>query len=318
METARRCLSVVLLLVGLARAPHTVLAEQTPERVAVAGTKVSMTPPPDFEPAQQFPGFQQIETGSSIVVTEVAGAPFSEIRGAMTRENMATQGMKLLSLDDVRIAGSDGVLLAITQTVFDITYRKWLGTFGTAEGTVVVTATFPAAASEAVVDAMKAAVLSVEWNPTANVGRLDGLQFRITETATLKIARRMANLIALTRHGQPGSTDATEPLLVVGSSLGAVPIDNLETFARSRLAQTSQVTGLRDIRGASTVVGALPAYEITAAASDVRSGAPITVYQLMLLRDDVYYLVLGLVGEASASQFLPEFKAVAHSLTFVD
>jgi hypothetical protein len=43
------------------------------EPVRVPGTRVSLNPPPGFSPAHQFPGFQNGDIQSSIMVTELPG-----------------------------------------------------------------------------------------------------------------------------------------------------------------------------------------------------------------------------------------------------
>jgi hypothetical protein len=101
---------------------------------------------------------------------------------------------------------------------------------------------------------------------------------------------------------------------VVGSSHSRVRIDDLELFARQRITQIAQISNLRDLRGESVEVAGRPAYEITAKANDLESGENLSVYQLLLVEGDTYYLMQGMVGESEFDQYLPEFKEVMRSL----
>lgn len=65
-------------------------------------------------------------------------------------------------------------------------------------------------------EAMKQAVLSAEWSSGAKVGLLDGLTFHI-ETASLKIADRVSNMLLLAGAGKPGPVAVERP----GTSVSA-------------------------------------------------------------------------------------------------
>ena len=48
---------------------------------------------------------------------------------------------------------------------------------------------------------------------------------------------------------------------------------------------------------------------------DADSGTPLTVYQVILYDDGGYILIQGLVGAPFSDEYVPEFKAMARSLT---
>jgi hypothetical protein len=284
--------------------------------VRVSGTRVSVLVPPGFEPVVQAPGFRDKETGSSLVVTEIPG-PFAAVRAGLTAEGLATRGMQLLSAEEVRIASRDGVLMAASQQVGGAIFRTWMGVFGTNNATVMVVAAYPEALAGKMSALLRRAVLSAEWGPDVVVDPFEGLLFRLREGKTLKIAGRMSNALMLTRGGTSGPPPPAEPMLVVATSLTEVEVGDLETFAKARLMQTAQVKEITDIEGRTVTVGGSPGYEIRAAARDLKTGAPLVVYQLVAVRGRQYYLVQGLVGAAGADEYIPEFRAVASSLTFV-
>ena len=301
-----------LLAMALVMAATPWLTAAANERVP--GTKVTLVPPAGFVPAEQFPGFQRVEAASSIMVTEMS-APSAEIRTAMTAEGLATRGMTLLNALPGKVADHDATLLHVSQIANGAVFEKWMLVFGDQANTVMVVATFPQALSASLSEPMRQSVLSTRWDPTQQVGLFDGLKFRVAETGRLKFARRVSNMIMLTRAGDQGPVAPGDPFAVVGASLSQIDVAaNLEGFSRQRLSQTAEITGLAGLVGRPTEVDGLPAYELTAEAKDLNTGTPLSLYQLVVAEGSHYYLVQGLVGQAQSQRYLPEFRQIAESL----
>src|SRR5579863_3418302 len=75
-------------------------SEERPEPQLVRGTKVKLVRPEGFTDAKRFPGFQQDETGASVVVMEVPG-PFKKVTAAFTAAGLKQGGMKLKERTDI-------------------------------------------------------------------------------------------------------------------------------------------------------------------------------------------------------------------------
>src|SRR5262245_9512739 len=307
-----RRIACALLAVTVASAPT--WTSDSPKPVRVKGTRVYLAPPNGFVPAELFPGFQQEASGSSIVVNETP-APFSGISKGMTKDGLASRQMSLISSESVRIAGLQGLLLSVSQESRGTAFRKWIAVFGDEKESVMIVASFPALTNAALGEPLKRAVVSAEWNRDAEPAKFQGLTFRIDESPSLKIARRVTNGLMLTKDGTPGPIPPAEPLLVVASSHSEVAIDDLAEFARRRIMQVTQVKALGNLREAEIKMSGLPGHEIVAAAKDAATGAPMIVYQAIVTKDNVYYLALGLVGAAGADKYVPEFRRVASSLS---
>lgn len=301
-------LSAVLMLATVPQA-MAVGAERVP------GTKVTLAPPAGFTPSEQFPGFQKTDAASSIMVTEMT-APAPQVRAAMTAEGLATRGMTLLASMPGTVSNLDATLLHVTQAASGTIFEKWMLVFGDQANTIMVVATYPQALSASLGEAMKQSVLSTRWDPAQQVGLFDGLKFRIAETGTLKFARRVSNMIMLTKDGDQGPVTAGEPFAVVGASISQIDVAaDLSGFSRQRLGQTAEIADLGNLVGRTTTVDGLPAYELTAEAKDLKTGTPLNIYQLVAAEGSSYFLVQGLVGQAQGQTFLPEFRQLAESLT---
>src|SRR5215218_3813040 len=74
------------------------------QAVRVAGTSVTLAPPPGFTPSARFPGFERADLQASIMVTEVPG-PMTGLTRGMTAAGLATRGMTLISSERPQVDG---------------------------------------------------------------------------------------------------------------------------------------------------------------------------------------------------------------------
>jgi hypothetical protein len=305
-------LAVPFLTSLLLCSPAAASAEQG--LVRVAGTQVSVVPPAGFEPAKQFPGFQRIDVGSSLMVTEIPG-PFEGVRSGLTKEGLAAQGMTFLSSESARFADAEGVLVHASQEANGTLYRKWIGVFGTPRKTALVAGTFPDAVAADMSEPLKFAVLSARLGEDTDPGLFEGLPFRVQEAGRLKFAGRLANNLMLTVDGKRPPLAPGEPLVVVGPSISDVNLEDVKAFAETRVLQTATVEDIRVVTGKAITVGSLRGYELEAQARHSKSGLAMVVYQAILVKGKGYYMLQGLVEASRAAHHLADFRAVLSSLS---
>lgn len=281
------------------------------ESVRVPGTGVRMAPPPGFSRAEQFAGFQDSDHGASIVVTEIPG-PVTEVRRGMTRSGLASRGMELIESRTVTVGEEQALLLHVSQQAQGVGYFKWMLVGGSAERTFMVVGTFPAEAAD-LSDPIRAALLSASWGNAPRADRFEGMPFHVDATPQMRFSDRMGNLLIFTETGRVVSGKPDVAVLIVGSSLGDVEIDDLEHFSKERLLQTDRLKGVRVRSGASVLIDSLAGYEVVAEGSDAKSGTPVGVYQLMLREGKTYYIAQGFVAKARLQEILPAFRQVTGS-----
>jgi len=275
---------------------------------------VKLIRPDGFDDAENFHGFQQPSTQSSVMVLRIPG-PFSEITDAFTAERLKARGMTLVSKANVEIDGNAGVLLGVTQTAYGTEFAKWILAFGNEKETKIVTATFPKAHQDKLSAQLKSVVLSARLDvaapptPGADVG------FTIAASDKLKLTRGIGKMLVYTKDGVIPTKSPEDPLFIAAPSLSKVPILDKRRFSVQRLFQTAH-TKIRSVTSTNAVtIDGLDGYELVADAEDTDSGTPLVVYQVTLFDDDSYLLIQGLVGAKASAEYLPEFKAMAHSLT---
>jgi hypothetical protein len=297
--------TLVLLLTALAASAQ---IKVTP----ITGTKASLTPPAGFAPSEQFPGFIHETSGASIMVTEMP-APYSKIVEAFTKEELATKGMTLISRRPHTVSGKAGVLVHLRQVVQGTAYLKWMAATGTEKETVLITATFPEQFKLKWSAALEKAVANAQWNESAEVDQLAGLNFAIKDHPEMKIARRITNLLLLTSDGMIPGKPTNDAMLIVGSAVANVAIDDLKQFAADRLREITQIKGATIKQQNAVTLAGMPGSEIIAEAEWQNPTAPATVFQIILRSENSYFIMQGFAPRAEQEKYLKIFRGIAQS-----
>ncbi|HWM93924.1 MAG TPA: hypothetical protein VN493_24415 [Thermoanaerobaculia bacterium] len=280
--------------------------------VRVPGTKTSLEPPQGFSPSDRFPGFQDAETQSSIMVTELP-APGTVMMKGMTKEALASRGMTLISSTTEKVDGREALLLHVAQAAGGTEYLKWMLVTGDEETGVMVVGTFPKTAEAQVGAAIRTSVLTASRSAASSGDPFEGLSYRVTPTAKLKLAGRINVMLLLSESGRMGPLPSAEPFYIVGPSVGEVRIADLKVFSETRARQT-EYKDIQNISGRAVTVGGLEAYELVADAKDTKDGTALRFYQVIVPEGDRYYIVQAMVGAERAAELLPEFRKVTDSL----
>jgi hypothetical protein len=289
-------------------------SDRQQEYVSFPAAGVKLIRPSGFDDAENFHGFQQPTTHSSVMVVMIPG-PISEVTRGFTAEQLKTRSMTLRSKNNVEIDGKSAVLLSVTQNAYGTEFAKWLLAFGNETETRMVTATFPQSEEANLSDELKAVVLSTKIDDTAAATPSADVGFAIDAPAKLTPTRGIGKMLMYTKDGAIPAKSREDPLFIAGPSLSKVPIDNKRQFAVQRLFQTAH-TKIGSVTSNNEItIDGLNGYEILAEGEDADSGTPLRIYQVVLYDDGSYILMQGLVGANVAEHYLPEFKTMARSLT---
>jgi hypothetical protein len=275
--------------------------------VRVPGTNVTLAPPEGFVLARQFPGFERADAQASIMVTELPVGATAMIR-SMTATALGAKGMTLITARDTVIADRPARLLHVRQATPAGSVLKWMLIAGHAETTIMIVGAFPEAAPPQVGEAIHKSVLTASWSSAASAGPFEGLPFRLTPTARLKLARRVSNMLMFTESGTTGSLGSTESLYIAGHSIGEGQIGDARAFAESRAKQTNLLTGMTAFTGRAVRIDGADAYELEADAVDSRSRLPMRLYQVIIPDETGYFILQGISRADRAAEIVPEFR----------
>jgi len=316
-----------IILVALLALPLTPLLAQETGRKRVQGTDISLIPPRDFKVAQKFSGFEYPDAGASIMVSVLRGGIGNFIVG-MTDERMKAKGMTVLSRQRIEVDGKQGLLLHLAQDAGGHPYRKWMLVFGDTSKTALLLATFPKEKEELLSRAMRDSLLTAktgargeaaaeetgdESATEAAAKKLEGVPFKITPTAPLKLAEVINKTVMLTRGGTYPIAEPGDPLFIAGAAVATVTPSDRKKYALTRLQATATAKEI-EVKSVSEIkINGLPGFEIVANAKHDPSGTPLLLYQVMLFTADSTYLMQGMGLLNADPGFLGPFRKTAQS-----
>jgi hypothetical protein len=270
--------------------------------------------PSGFTKATSFNGFEQTDTTSSVMLSKIPG-PFAAVTKGFNKSTLATRGIELISKQSVTIDNQPGFLLNVSQSAYGRTFLKWILVFGNEQDTKIVTATFPIENAPKLSDNLKRVLLAVVSSKIA-APAVSSLPFTVTAVDGLVRVTKITafgKAAAFTKDGNmPSSSVITDPLLIVTPSLGAVPVGDRKSFAQQRLSNYPQIEMEKVTATNEISIDNLTGWEMTADARDLKTKAPLKIYQVVLFpKSGGYTLMVGMVGDKQAELYLPKFRAVA-------
>jgi hypothetical protein len=285
--------------------------------VKVKGTRVSMVPPEGFVESRRYSGFRKESARAGIIVKEfpVPGAYELTLRN-FTEQSLAAEGKKLLSQREVEAAGSKGRLFRLSSTTASGPFSSWVLFLGDTSGLVRVQANWREEDTKTLEGPLEAALLSVRWDPQAEPTPGPEL-FTLKELRGLKEAQRIGSSVIYTRDGQPGPRMALPPdsplFMVLPSPWGTSVGKDLAAANLDRLRDEAGVEKVTVKSSAPLTVAGLEGHELLAQAKSSSSGQDVTVYQVLLVDPDRYFILRGTVGNAGRAVYLEHFKAAVRA-----
>lgn len=279
---------------------------QTEKLVKVSGTKCSLIPPSGFIAATAFSGFQNAETGASIMINELP-APYQSLVDGFTAEALKSRGMALVKKQTIDFNGSKATLLNLTQSANGTTYIKQMLVFGDTKGTVLVNGIYPEASKE-IEAQIKDALLSTVYNISQNDNPLEAATFTIDVKDTdLKLIKYMSGSLL---YSTDGKMPTEKPTLIVGNSVAKISSQNQKKYAEERLKKLprGELNIIKEIKGIN--IDNLKGFEIVASGKTKEDKAEL-VYQVMLFNENGdYYIIVGQTKE-EFDKYLEIFKKIA-------
>jgi hypothetical protein len=279
---------------------------QTEKHIKVPGTKCSLIPPGGFVAATTFSGFQNAETGASIMINELP-APYQPLVDGFTAEAFKSRGMTLVKKQTVDFNGSKATLINATQSANGITYIKQMLIFGDTIGTVLVNGTYPEALKE-IEAQIKDALFSTVYNNLQNDNPLEAAAFTIDIKDTdFKLVKYMSGTLIYTTDGK---IPTEKPTLIVGNSIAKVSPQNQKKYSEDRLKKLprGELNVIKEIK--EITIDNLKGFEIVANGKTNDDKAAL-VYQVMLFNENGdYYLIVGHTKE-EFDKYLGSFSKIA-------
>lgn len=246
------CLSGLLVL----SLPSAALAS---DAVFPGGGAVGLEPPGAMTTANSFAGFQDTEAGASILIAEFPLEAYAELAPMFNSEQLAARVTMVGPVEKLTLAGDIEALLAAgSQKQQGIEYRKWVMIARNSDSTAMVTVQIPATSEGYSDDEVRSALQSVRFQPRGSLeDEIGRLPFTMAERADFRAVRTLAGSgLIMTDGPKDVVSDASQPLVIVASSLGSNPaVGALTEEERKQLALGAlQGLAFKDFRADATKV----------------------------------------------------------------
>jgi hypothetical protein len=309
-------MSRVLICFALLAATFASVPARAADVLFPLGSRMGFVPPPGFAISKRFPGFENPDTGSSIVVVTLPPQAFAEIEASMTTEAVKQQGVTEDKRESLTLANGKAVLVAGMEEENGQKYRKWMFLGQVPEGAALAAARVPAQALKTYSDeVIKASLVTLAIRTSVPLEeQLDLVPFRLTELSGLRPVRVLGGTgVFLTDGPKDTPTPGDQPvfIVVIGQG-GPEQTSDRANFARNLFTGLTDFKDVRIVSGDMLRLGGgnLPTHELQAEAKEAFTDTPMKLVQWVRFGPGVFIRMVGIVRADQWLVTFPKFRAV--------
>lgn len=304
--------AVVLFTSLITMGQEKIVTTITPQYSEIFGTKISMIMPSDFERSNNFMGFQQEDTNSSIMALDFPTS-FEKVSNGLNKENFEKQGVVIKSFESIIINDLPGFFISGTQTAYGAEFTKYILVFGSATETIMINGAAPV--EDAVLsERVKTALLSTFYNPTKILSPLDAVDYKVSTQGTAFSFSKSSSNVLIFKREKTGIADTDDDAtFVIAKSISKSNFGDKKEFALNRMKGLPMGIN-KFISTEAVLVGGLDGYEITAEGVNRKTGRKEFAYLMVLYNDLDSYLLYGTSSE-NQEQNNVVFKKIAKTFT---
>jgi hypothetical protein len=289
---------------------------QAADPVFPTGSHIGFVPPPGFTPSKRFPGFENIEAASSMILIALPPEAFADAQTTLTAEALKQHGIAVVRRETLTLPNGRGLLVIGTETENGQKFRRWMFLALVPEATGLATVSVPeqhlGTYSD---DVIRASLVTLAARAVVPIEeQLSLVPFRLGELAGLRPVRVLGSAgVFLTAGASDAPTAGEQPVFVVSIAAGGPE----EAEGRANYAR-NLFTGLadfKDLRITSTDMlrlggGLSPTHELQAEANDVKSNKPVKLVQWVRFGSGVVIRMVGIARTEQWTGAFTQFRAV--------
>ncbi|MFL6796468.1 MAG: hypothetical protein ACJ8F3_03550 [Xanthobacteraceae bacterium] len=282
------------------------------------GSRIGLVPPAGLTPSRSFLGFEDANANVAIVLGTLPGNAYADLERSLTPEALKSQGITLVSRENVALPTGNAVLVIGQQEANQIKFRKWLLLASAPPLTALVTVQVPEKATAQYSDpTIRAALtsLAVRAEVPANE-QLGLLPFHVAELAGFRIAGvipgRALMLSDAAADTPPVQFEAH--MYVTVASGGPANASERDHFARDALATVPNLKEVRITTSEPLRIAGQQGHQIIADAKDASGGVPLTLAQWLRFGGGGYMQMIGISRAEAWKEAYPRFRSVRDSI----
>ena len=214
----------------------------------VPGTPVVITPPKGLELSDQFPGFINAETNSSLVVTVLNGAPFDAVTEGFSDPDdprVKEQKITILENNEVEISGKKAKLIRMNQEALGQTVEKWGAFIDNSDGVIIVIGNGMEEDNNQFLSELKEGLMTLKLEEGSEVDPKENFKFSLDPVFPFQESNVLGHSIVYGLTDGPVAENPDDPMFIIAQSF-TEDVDLEEgtaAFARSRFKQLDNLTG---------------------------------------------------------------------------
>ncbi len=279
------------------------------------GSRIGFVPPASFQVSTRFPGFEDKDSGASILIVDMPAQAYSEVEKQMTKENVKKQGIVEEKRETLSLATGKAILIVGQQEAEGRKIRKWIFLASAPEALALVAVQVPDASNNAYWDAtIRTALTTMAVRATVPIEeQLSLLPIKFDEFSGLRPIRVVGTNGAFLTEGPKDTLDASEqPLLIVSVGTGGPQqASDRDNFARNLF---TGLADFKDVRIVGTDMlrlgGGLQTHQILAEAKDAKTDAPMKFVQWVRFGAGGFLRIVGVARADAWADAFPRFRAV--------
>jgi hypothetical protein len=282
------------------------------------GSRMGFVPPPGFVASKRFPGFENPDSRSSIVMATLPPQAYANLEASMATEALKKQGITEDKRETLALASGKAVLVTGNEQENGQKFRKWILLAQLPEGAALVAVLVPESALKMYPDnVIRASLSSLAVRATVPLDEQIALvPFKLTDLSGLRPVRVLGNTgVVLTDGAKDTPTPSDQPMFAVMIGQGGPEqATDRANFARNLFAGLGDVKDLRIINGSGDMLrlggGTLVTHELQAEAKEAFTDTPMKLVQWVRFGPGTFIRMLGIARADKWPTAFPHFRAV--------
>ena len=266
------------------------------------GSRMGFVPPPGFVASKRFPGFENPDSRSSIVMATLPPQAYANLEASMATEALKKQGITEDKRETLTLASGKAVLVMGNEQENGQKFRKWILLAQLPEGVALIAVLVPESAVKMYSDdVIRASLSSLAVRATVPLDEQIALvPFKLTDLSGLRPVRALGNTgVVLTDGVKDTPTLSDQPMFAVIIGQGAPEqATDRANFARNLFAGLGDVKDLHFINGSGDMLrlggGTLVTHELQAEAKEAFSDTPMKLVQWVRFGSGMFIRMLGI------------------------
>jgi hypothetical protein len=282
------------------------------------GSRMGFVPPPGFVASKRFPGFENPDARSSIVMATLPPQAYADLEASMAAEALKKQGITEDKRETLTLTSGKALLVIGNEQENGQKFRKWILLAQLPEGVALVAVLVPESALKAYPDdVIRASLSSLAVRATVPLDEQIALvPFKLNDLSGLRPVRVLGNTgVVLTNGTKDAPTPSDQPMFAVMIGQGGPEqASDRANFARNLFAGLSDVKDVHIINGSGDMLrlgsGTLVTHELQAEAKEAFSDTPMKLVQWVRFGSGTFIRMLGIARADQWSAAYPHFRAV--------